>query len=68
MNHVPRRDEIDIIVDDILANPARAEELKGRLRHRLPRDIRGEDRGAVGHVAHRRALADIDDLWDNVPV
>jgi len=64
MNHVPRRDEIDIIVDDILANPARAEELKGRLRHRLPR----EDRGAVGHVAHRRALADIDDLWDNVPV
>lgn len=63
MIHVPNRDEIDIIVDDILANPTRAEELKGRLRHRLPAEPR-----ATGHLAHRRALADLDDLWDNVPV
>jgi len=66
MNHMPRRDEIDRIVDDILANPARAEELKGRLRNSVPRPVM-DDR-VPGHPAHRRALADLDDLWDNVPV
>lgn len=67
MNHMPRRDDIDKIVDDILANPARAEELKGRLRNRVLPRLAMDDR-MQGHVAHRRALADLDDFWDNVPV
>lgn len=68
MNHMPHRDDIDRIVEELLANPGRAEELKGHLRHGLPRRRLATDDRALGHPAHRRALADLDDLWDNVPV
>ena len=51
-----RRDEIDDMVDDLVADPSRAEEIRIRLHKRLrvvepepPRD-------------------ELEDLWENVPV
>lgn len=66
MNQVDRRDEIDLFVDQLLADPARAEELKGKLRDRL---------GGPETPARRRArlrlipvCGDAEGLWNNVPV
>lgn len=64
MSQAKRRDEIDVIVDDILARPDRAEELKRLLRDRL---------GQPANVQKARfrvvaSNSDPDSLWDNVPV
>lgn len=66
MNQAKRRDEIDVIVDDLLASPERAEELKVRLRDRL-----GAQGWESGRFARLRVVSNADDpdsLWDNVPV
>lgn len=51
-------DEIDTIVDDILRDPGRADELKRKLRRH------------VRVVAPPRRIVedDLDELWDNVPL
>lgn len=66
MSQTQRRDEIDLFVDDLLANPDRAEELKGRLRRTF-----GEDATPEKRRAQLRLLTlcnDAEALWDNVPV
>ncbi len=57
-----RRDEIDHIVDDLLADPSRAAEAKRQLRRAL--EAGSPDLRLV--PTHRGS--DADDLWDNVPV
>ncbi|MDW4549955.1 hypothetical protein R5H32_11375 [Defluviimonas sp. D31] len=64
MSQAKRRDEIDLIVDDILAKPERAEELKRLLRDRL---------GAPAEIRQSRLRVvvsndDPDSLWDNMPI
>lgn len=61
-----RRDEIDAIVDDILAAPERAEELKRLLRARLARLETAHGRPRLRLVKDDRG--DPDTFWDNVPV
>ena len=53
----PRTDEIGGMIDDVLADPSRAEELKRILRSRLR---------AVERTAEE--ATDDPDLWENVPV
>ncbi len=67
MSQAKRRDDIDVFVDDLLATPDRAEELK-----RILRDQLGAPLSDTGRRAHlkvvRDAKNDPDSLWDNVPV
>ena len=62
------RDDIDRIVDALLANPDQISDIKTLLRHKLsaPETV---------HVARPAAVPvpadlaeDVDDFWDNVPV
>ena len=64
------RDDVDVIIDTLLAEPERAEDLKTMLRHKMAAP-------EVGAVAHAKPVAappeidtqdDVEDLWDNVPV
>lgn len=61
------RDDIDRIVDDLLADPTRADDIKGELRRRL---VGGAP--ALHAVASRTATtptaSDEDDFWENMPV
>jgi hypothetical protein len=58
------RDDIDVIVDRILASPDRADELKATLRNRMGITRSGySDKGPS-----RFAPNDAESLWDNVPV
>lgn len=67
MSQAKRRDDIDLFVEDLLARPERAEELKRALRDRL-----GAPVPATGRRSHLRVVSDTasdpDSLWDNVPV
>lgn len=57
-----RQDDVDRLVDTLLAEPARAEDIKTMLRRRL----RGD---ATTHLkAVPSGADDLDDMWDNVPV
>jgi plasmid stabilization system protein ParE len=56
------RDEVDRIVDELLDDPSRAEDMKQRLRRHL---------GAASGTLRRPAAAapaEPDDLWENLPV
>ncbi|MDJ1016977.1 MAG: hypothetical protein QNJ35_10730 [Paracoccaceae bacterium] len=63
------RDDVDVIIDTLLAEPERAEDLKTMLRHKMAAP-------EVVAVAHAKPVSkpdidaqdDVEDLWDNVPV
>lgn len=65
-------DDIDRIVDDLLADPTRADDIKLALRRRLsgtpaiPRAVPTVP--APAEQPAWRAAADDDDLWENMPV
>lgn len=56
------QDDVDRLVDTLLAEPDRADDIKNLLRNRL----------GVERVVHLKAVRsvseDLDDMWDNVPV
>lgn len=67
MNQTQRRDEIDLFVDDLLANPDRAEELKSKLRQTFGEGTATPDQ----RRAQLRLLTlcgDADGEWNNVPL
>ncbi|MEI2807580.1 hypothetical protein [Albidovulum sp.] len=66
MGQTQRRDEIDLFVDDLLANPERAEELKGKLRETFGDKATPEQRRAQLRLL--TLCNDADALWDNVPL
>lgn len=66
MNQTERRDEIDLFVDDLLANPERAEELKGQLRHKFGETLTPKQRRAQLRLL--TLCGDAEGMWDNVPV
>ncbi|WP_415183176.1 hypothetical protein [Phaeovulum sp.] len=66
MSQTNRRDEIDLFVDDLLANPARAEELKSKLRYSLGDPEAPAQRRARRHLI--TVCGDAESLWDNMPV
>lgn len=59
-------DDVDQIVDTLLADPGRAEDIKTILRKKL------NVQNVVGFSARRSASTmptdDVEDMWDNVPV
>lgn len=63
---VDRTDDVDRIVDSLLADPDRAEDVKSLLRRRLM------DPGPVRFkpvvIPRSQASEDVEDMWDNVPV
>ncbi|SER56830.1 hypothetical protein SAMN04490244_101510 [Tranquillimonas rosea] len=63
MRQYRKTDEIDRLVDTVLTQPERIDEVKAALRRRL-------SSSADLRVASTRpvATAEPDDLWDNVPV
>lgn len=71
---VPTREEIDSIVDGLLADPSRADDVKGALRQRFasvaPHAAQVEMQPVDSAMPARNAAlaADEDDLWENVPV
>ena len=66
MGRTQRRDEIDLFVDDLLANPDRAEELKGKLRQTFGTEATPEKRRAQLRLL--TLCNDAEALWDNVPL
>ncbi|GAB4389516.1 MAG: hypothetical protein Kow0045_25650 [Albidovulum sp.] len=66
MNVLRFNDEIDRVVDDLLENPDRADELKSRLRRFL--DDAKSDRERRNRAKLMALCNDADSLWDNVPV
>lgn len=67
MSQAKRRDEIDVFVEDLLARPERAEELKRVLRGRLGTPVSTTQRRAHLRVVDTSG-SDPDSLWDNMPV
>jgi len=71
---IPTRDDIDSIVDGLLADPSRADDVKGALRARFSSvapdavltHIRAVDPALP--VRSSAVTTDEDDLWENVPV
>ncbi len=66
MGQTQRRDEIDLFVDDLLSNPERAEELKGKLRRTFGDTATPEQRRAQLRLL--TLCNDAEALWDNVPL
>ncbi len=66
MGQTQRRDEIDRFVDDLLADPQRADELKGRLRQTFGERATPEQRRAQLRLL--TLCNDAEALWDNVPL
>lgn len=66
MGQTQRRDEIDRFVDDLLADPLRADELKGRLRQTFGDRATPEQRRAQLRLL--TLCNDAEALWDNVPL
>jgi hypothetical protein len=70
----PARDEIDSIVDGLLADPSRVDDVKGVLRRRFalvaPHAALVQMRQVERATPARNAAlsSDDDDLWENVPV
>jgi hypothetical protein len=65
------RDEIDRMVDDLLADPTRVDDIKGELRRRLVGGVPApKTLHAVSDVPAppSRVPPDDDDLWENMPV
>ena len=61
-------DDIDRIVDALLANPERVSDIKTLLRNKM---IAPETVHVVRPVAAASTVedeSDLDDLWDNVPI
>lgn len=62
------RDDIDVIVDRILSNPDRADELKTALRQSLRgtahRRVAARSPSRIGESARHES----ESFWDNVPV
>ena len=67
MSQPQRRDEIDLFVDDLLANPHRAEELKGMLRQTFG-DRRTTPEKRRAQLRLLTLCNDAEALWDNVPL
>lgn len=66
MRQANREDDVDTMVDSLLADPNRADDIKSMLRQRLAED------GVVPLRSVPKAVSaisdDLDDMWDNVPV
>lgn len=67
MNQTQRRDEIDLFVDDLLANPARAEELKSKLRRTFG-DAPSSPEQRRAQLRLLTLCGDADGEWNNVPI
>jgi hypothetical protein len=59
----PLYDDLDALIDEALADPSRAADLKARIRMRLRR----AGYGAAPEPRREVAEADSEDLWDNLP-
>ena len=69
MNQMQRRDEIDLFVDDLLANPGRANELKSKLRETFGDTVTSpKQRRAQLRLLTLCSDAGAGDEWNNVPV
>lgn len=64
------RDDIDRIVDELVANPDRAGDLKKMLRHKIqePQKISVLRAGQKEPQQSGPAATEQDDFWDNFPV
>ncbi|MXQ06772.1 hypothetical protein GQ651_02820 [Alphaproteobacteria bacterium GH1-50] len=63
------RDDVDHLIDRLLADPGTVEDVKTLLRHKMS----APDVIAVAPVCARslqadRAEEDVEDMWDNVPI
>lgn len=75
---VPTREEIDRIVDGLLADPSRADDVKGALRRRFASvappassyaaPVQLRPAGSAMPARSAALAADDDDMWENVPV
>ena len=71
---VPSREEIDSIVDGLLADPSRAEDVKGALRQRFASVaphaalVQMRPYGTAMPLRNAALAADDDEPWENVPV
>lgn len=59
-------DELDRIVETLLAHPERASELKSLLRHRIENPSVVQFSPVAAPLP--APVEDADDMWDNVPV
>lgn len=69
------RDDIDRIVDDLLSDPTRVDDIKGELRRRLvggaaamPALRAVSDEPAPPAAPVQSGAQDEDDFWENMPV
>ncbi|MBT8418737.1 MAG: hypothetical protein KJO42_14975 [Silicimonas sp.] len=60
------QDEVDRIVDTLLANPGHAEDIKSQLRRRLREDP--VVRVVAANYSTPSIRDEVEDMWDNVPV
>ena len=63
-NFSQKKVEADRIVDDLMSNPGKAETVRNLLQDRLSHC----DDSKKSHAPAKVVDADVDDLWDNVPV
>ncbi len=63
MTDISKRREIDALVDQVIADPSRADSVKEALKHIMEG---GERR--VDAIAKRPARFEVEDFFDNMPV
>ena len=66
LTHQPINDDIDRIVAALIADPARADDMKALLRQKLSASHRPTEAGVDRGGAHDSR--DVEDMWDNLPV
>jgi len=67
MNQTQRRDELDMFVEDLLANPERAEEIKSKLRETFG-DTATTPEQRRAQLRLLTLCNDADGEWNNVPL
>ena len=66
------RDDVDHLIDSLVANPSSAEDVKTLLRHKMAApDVVTVAPSTLKRPCEATAVdedEDVDDLWDNVPI
>lgn len=66
---VETNDDVDLLVDTLIADPGRADDVKAALKRRITRPQVVDLRRAVREASPKAVDEDdVADLWDNVPV
>ena len=68
--HMNGRDDVDHLIDQLMADPSAAEQVKKILRHKIasPDVVAVAPRPITPKETDVAVDEDVEDMWDNVPI